>query len=468
MMKNTCRFWSLEHTVPLELRGDPLPSKGEIYRKCLHIAIPSTAESLFQSLIACVDTMMVGVLSAAAISAVGLGSQVKFLLMAVIYALNAAVVAVVARRKGEGDMVSLHRCFGYALGLALGLSVLMSILGYFFVDEILALLGASADYASAAALFVRCLLIGNIFSALSMAINSSLRGIGNANVSLLSNVAANIVNVAMNYCLISGHFFFPVWGVKGAAVATVLGNLVSFLISLYYVWGKDRELSLQKIPGLRFHRRDIHAFWVVGSGALVEQIFTRIGYLTYAAVVTHLGTVAFAAHSIGLNLVDITFMLGSGIGSAASVTVGQSVGAERKDAAVMSSHACRRLAFGASLFIAVPFLVCPDFIIGLFNKDPAVIEAGVSIMAFLALCSLFQPQMLVLSGSLRGAGDSRFVALTTLISLSVARPLLAWICCYPLRLGLLGAWVAMLADHVIRTLLNAHRCKGGKWLEIQI
>lgn len=458
----------MEETVPHSFRRDKPPNRKTIYAKCLKIAIPSSAESLFQSVIACADTMMVGVLGASAISAVGIGSQVKFLLMAVIYALNASIVAVIARRKGSGEELSLYRCFGYALSFALALSVLMSILGYFFVDEILRLLGAAPDYAADAVLFVRWLLLGNIFSALSMAINSALRGIGNANVSLFSNVTANMVNIAMNYCLISGHLGFPAMGIKGAAIATVLGNLASLLISLYYVIGKNRELSLRKIPSLSLNKRDLKAFGIVGSGALVEQVFTRIGYMTYAGIVARLGTIAFAAHSICLNLVDITFMLGSGVGSAASVTVGQSLGAEKKDAAIMSRHACQRLAFLASLFIALPFLLFPESILSLFNKDPEVIAAGSSVMFLLAACSLLQPQMLVLSGSLRGAGDSRFVALSTLISLTFIRPLMAWVCCYPLGLGLMGAWLAMIADHVIRTFLNACRCRGSKWLEIRI
>lgn len=455
--------------VPPALRMKPPPDSKKIYQKCLHLAIPSTAEALFQSVAACVDTMMVGVLSASAISAVGIGSQVKFLLMAVIYALNASIVAVVARRKGSGDTESMQRCFGYALILALTLSVIMSAIGYFSVDDILALLGATPDYASDAALYVRWLLIGNILSALSMAINSSLRGIGNAKVSMYSNVVANIVNVIMNYCLISGHLGFPAWGIKGAAIATVLGNLTSFLISLYYVCGKKRELSLfRSFSMLSVNGKDIKAFWTVASGALVEQIFTRMGYMTYAGIVAHLGTIAFAAHSIALNLVDITFMLGTGIGSAASVTVGQSLGAERKDMAIMSRHACQRLAFLASLVVAVVFLIFPEGIISLFNKDPEVIAAGTSIMVILAACSVFQPQMLVLSGSLRGAGDSKFVALCTLISLTFVRPFFAWIFCYPLGLGLVGAWIAMISDHVVRTSLNTYRCHGTKWLSIKL
>lgn len=467
-MKLSFKPWRLEQTVPQTLRTSDPPSPKKIYKDCLHIAVPSTAEALFQSLIACVDTMMVGVLSAAAISAVGIGSQVKFLLMAVIYALNYAIVAVIARRKGEGDSGSLHRCLGYSLWLAFGLSLTMSVIGYFFVGDILLLLGASPDYFDDAVLFVRCLLVGNILSALSMAINSALRGIGNARVSLISNVAANIINVIMNYCLITGHFGFPAWGIKGAAVATVLGNLASFVISLSFLLGKNRELALKKIPRISWHKKDLKAFWTVGSGSLVEQIFTRIGYLTYASIVTHLGTAAFAAHSICLNLVDITFMLGSGVGGAASVMVGQNLGAGRKDAAVMSSHACQRMAFVASLAIAIPFLFWDQEILGLFNTDPRVITAGTPVMIILAVCSICQPQMLVLSGSLRGAGDSRFVALTTLVGLTVLRPLLAWFCCYPLGLGLVGAWIGMLSDHIIRTILNTYRCHGSKWLDIKI
>ncbi|MDO4542341.1 MAG: MATE family efflux transporter [Bacillota bacterium] len=467
-MKNIPILGALRSTVPKELRSSHPPNSKTIYKGCLGLAVPSTAEALFQSLIACVDTIMVGALGAAAISAVGLGSQVKFLLMAVIYALNYAIVAIIARRKGEGNSASLHRCFSYSLILAFGLSSLMSVLGYFFVEDILTLLGASSDYIKEAALFVRWLLIGNILSALSMAINSTLRGVGNARASLISNSAANILNVVMNYCLISGNLGFPALGVKGAAIATVLGNLLSLFISFYYVIGKKQEVSLWRIPRLSLDLKDLRGFWLVGSGALVEQIFTRIGYLTYAAIVTRLGTTAFAAHSIALNLVDVTFMLGSGIAGASSVMVGQNLGAGNKEAAVMSSHACQRLALGASLFIAVPFLILPEEIIRIFTSDTGVIQAGAAVMPILALCSLFQPQMLVLSGSLRGAGDAVFVAFTTLLGLTLIRPALAWLCCYPLSLGLVGAWLGMISDHILRTVLNTRRCQGIKWLNIRI
>ena len=194
--------------APSLVKG-PLPTMREAYGNCLALAWPSALESVLIALVSSVDTMMVGGLGAAAISAVGITSQPRFLLMTPIIALNTGVTAIVARRKGEGNIEGACRSLKQALMFCLFFCILMVTGALFFARDLLILAGAQADFIDLGVEYYRIIMCGQFFACLGMTINAAQRGFGNTKVSMRSNVAANLVNLVLNYFLINGHWIFP-------------------------------------------------------------------------------------------------------------------------------------------------------------------------------------------------------------------------------------------------------------------
>lgn len=139
------KYVSSEHLArKIDFQG-PVPSTKEVYRRALNIAWPSAAETVLVSLVGSVDTIMVGGLGPAAIAAVGLTNQPKFILLALINSLNIGVTTVVARRRGQENREGAQKCVRVALMITFTLSLILAILGFVFAEPIMSISGAAAD-----------------------------------------------------------------------------------------------------------------------------------------------------------------------------------------------------------------------------------------------------------------------------------------------------------------------------------
>lgn len=148
--------------------------------------------------------------------------------------------------------------------------------------------------------------------------------------------------------------------------------------------------------------------------------------------------------------------------------VGQSLGEKRPDLAKVYGGFCQRLGFLCSAAVAFVYVVFGRDVFRLFSADPEILDYGAMIMDFVAVIVFLQISQVIYSGCLRGGGDTRFVALVSLISVACIRPLSGWLFVYPLGMGLFGAWLGLAIDQLLRLLLTMWRFKHDKWLKIKI
>ena len=462
------RLFSTTYMIKPAERVGSLPSSGEAYRKTLHLAWPSVTESVLVCLTGAVDTMMVGTISPQAISAVGITHQPKFILLALIFSLNVGITAVVARRKGEENQEGANRCMKQSLLVATMLAILLFVVGNLIAEPLLRLIGAGDDYLADAVLYFRIILVGIFFNSVGLAINAAQRGVGNTRISMTTNLTANIVNVIFNFFLIGGKCGFPKWGVMGAAIATSLGNFIAFLMAVGSILPKKRYLSLFSKAKWRFDRATIGAVSKVGLSACAEQGAMRVGFLLYSMLVANLGTIPFATHQVCMSILSISFGFGDGLAVASATLTGQSLGAKRPDMARVYTGICQRIALVISTVLFVVFILLRREIVGLFTTDSAIIEQGAILMIIIAFTTHMQTSQVVITGALRGAGDAMYVAMTSLISIAVVRPTLTWLLCYPVGLGLIGAWFGVLMDMFLRLVINYSHFKRGHWTTIKL
>lgn len=466
MILNT--FFSVNRMLKPSEKIGAIPDSRTVYQNFFQIAWPSAIESTLVGLVGAVDTMMVGGIGTDAIAAVGITNQPKFILLAAINSLNVGVTAIVARRKGENDRESANGCLRQCLLICIAIAIFMAVMGFSFASEILVFAGATPDYLDYAVSYFRILMVSIFFQAVNLTINAAQRGAGNTKISMRTNVTGNLVNVVFNYLLINGIGFFPKLGVRGAAIATALGALVACSMSVVTLLRKNAFLSFHVKGTWRLQKALLLLLVSISGSALVEQVFMRIGFFTYAKLVAALGTTAYATHLICMNILSLSFNFADGFGVAASSLVGQSLGAKRSDMAILYVKSGQRIVFCVSAILCVLFIVGRSFLVSLFTTEAEVIELGSVIMLLIACITWLQTSQVVVSGSLRGAGDTRFVALSSLISIAILRPFLAWLFCYPLGFGLIGAWFSLLADQGMRLALNFWRFSTGKWAAIKV
>ena len=452
---------------PGQVMGE-LPSSRAAYKNFFKIAWPSSLEAMLVGLVGAVDTIMVGTLGKGAIAAVGITNQPKFILLAMIFSLNVGITAVTARRKGQEDRNGANKTLRAGILLSTMISLLMSMLGYLFAKPILLFAGAEESYLSDAMDYFKVVMFSIPFQSLNLTINAAQRGCGKTKISMWTNVVSNVVNIIFNYFLINGIGMFPKLGVKGAAIATAMGACAACLISMATLLRKNNYLSVHHKTGWSIRRQELRPITKVSGSAFVEQVFMRVGFLAYAAIIARLGTMEYATHLICMNILTISFSFGDGLSIAASALVGQNMGAKRPDLSIVYGKTGQRLAFLISSAIFFLFLFGRSFLVSLFSNEADIIALGANIMILAALGTHAQTSQVVISGCLRGAGDTAYVAITSLISVAIIRPFLTWLLCFPLGFGLYGAWIALLVDQVFRMLSSLRRFSGGKWCNISL
>lgn len=446
----------------------PLPTNSEVYKRAFQIAWPSALETILVALIGAIDTMMVGGIGTNAIAAVGICTQPKFIIMATLLGLNTGVNVVVARRKGEGRQDDANKTLRNALLLSFLLSLLLSTIGFVFAKPMLMLAGASADYLSISVVYFRYIMIGTFFQLMSLTMTAAQRGAGKTKISMVCNLSANFVNVIMNALLINGLFFFPRLEVAGAAIATMIGNIVAFLLALITLLRNNGYLHIHLKDDWKLDADTLHAIFKISIPSLVEQIFLRIGFFTYSRAVANLGTIDYATHLICMNVMTISFGLGDGLSIASSTLVGQSLGAKRSDLAMIYGKVLQRIGLLMSIIMGIGIALFNTEIMCLFSQDILVIEKGETILLMLALVIQFQVNQVITMGCLRGAGDAKFVAFISLITITFIRPIGTYVLAYGVGLGLVGAWLSIYLDQITRLLTSKYRFNQSEWMKIQV
>lgn len=449
---------------------------SELYKDIVKIAWPSFVELLLTQLASMVDLMMVGSMGGEvhpeigvqALSAVGLTTQPKFLLMGAFVALNTGVTALIARYKGQNDKEKANLVVRQGLMFTFFITLILSILGTVFARPMVVFMGSTEDIVTKwATQYLQIQMIGFMTMALTSTITASLRAVGDSKTCMIYNLIANAVNVVFNWLLIYGNLGMPELGVAGASLATVIGQFVAFLIAFTVILKGNGFLKLELKLGFKPDKQILGNIINIGIPAMVEQLLMRAGMVIFAKTVASLGTTSFATHNVCMNIQALSFMTGQAFAVSATTLMGQSLGKRRTDMAQAYCSRTRSIGFAFSIFLAVIFVFFGGTIVSFYNSDPDIIRMGGHIMLFVAFLQPFQSSQFIIAGGLRGAGDTKSTARITFITVLLVRPIVA-ILLVKLGLGLYGAWIAMACDQMLRSGLVLGRYQSGKWKLIKL
>jgi len=478
------RLLATEYMVKPEKRHGEIPDSREAYGASLRIALPAVVEMVSMSLMGMIDTIMVGRLDAhgVAVASVGLTIQPRMIFLAIFFALNISVTAIIARNKGAGDMRAVRSCLKTALVINLILGVLVTVISVSLARPMMMISGAQADTIAPATSYFRITSFALLFQVMTMTICAAQRACGNTKITMKVNVVAKVLSVVLNFLLIEGRLGFPRMEVDGAAWSTVIAAFVAFCLAAYTVVHRNSPLYInlnvkvlvnlfQKVVGfgakphgLDFDFQMLRKIGKLTSGSIVEQIGLRVGFFLYALVVANLGTEEFAAHLIVMQLMALSFTFADGIGIATTSLVGQNLGKKRPDLSTVYGKIGLRLAIFCALALSGICVVFRFWFPMLFSAYEGIIETAAGLILILAVIMPFQTAQVVMGGSLRGAGDTRFVALTMILTVGILRPAMGFLLTYPLGWGLTGAWIAIIVDQAARLAMLLTRFVRGKWI----
>lgn len=446
----------------IEMSRDNLP------KAVLLLAWPIIVEMLLQSTVGIADTAMVGRLGPASIAAVGLGNQFIMFLLTIFAAVRTGVTVLVARTIGAKDFKGANDAARQALIVTLFFGLFVAFIGIFFPEAGYRMLGAGEDVIAVGAGYMRWRALAALFACIIMVVTGILRGCGDTLTAMKVNVSVNLINIFFNWVLIFGNLGFPKLGTAGAGAATMFARLIGAALMISVLFKGKVNVQLKKTDSFKLHTPTLKRLFSIGIPAGIEQIFMRGAQLFFTMIVTNLGTAMYAAHQVVLRADSLAFMPGFGFSVAATALVGQNLGAKQPDEAKRAGKITMYMAIALMTAVGILLFIFARQAMIFFTNDIEVIEAGIPILKMMAFSMPFMAVARVSAGALRGAGDTKFVMWGTGASIWLARLVTAFILVNVFNLGLMGAWIGMFADHVVRALIFLARFLKGKWIFIKI
>ena len=434
---------------------------NQIRRAVLTLALPVTVSSLLQRTEGILDIFLVGGLGATAIAAVGIGQLLVFFAVTVVASLTVGATVVIAQLWGARRFTDAGQAAVHVLALALVISLALMALGILVSRPAMKLLGAAPDVVTLAGPYLDIIFLVIPFTIVIQVLSGILHGTADTRTPMYAMIGVNVLHVLLAYPLIYGRWGFPNLGINGAAVAVGAAESVGVLVLLI-------RCSTLFVRPTRLRRDLARAVWDVGLPVFGERVMQQVGVLLYTKLVLMYGTVAYAAHQVGLSIEAFSFLPGYGFAVAAATMAGQSIGAGKYARAKLENWEANRLAACVMAGMGLLFFFFPYALLRAFTDDPAVIELGTLFLKIVALLQIPLALTMVLSGSLRGAGDTRYIMGTTIVGMWGVRLPLACIAALWLQLDLIFVWSAMVADWTIRMGLLIVRYRSERWHGIQV
>jgi len=409
----------------------------------LKIAGPIVLAEIGWMAMGIVDTIMVGPLGPAAISAAGIGSSLFFAIaifgMGLMLGLDALVSQSYGAQRIDDCVRWLHH--GVALALVVTPAVMAITWGlYLTIDW----WGLHPDIEALAGPYLRITILGTLPLLLYASFRRYLQGLHVVRPIMAALVSANLVNAAGNWMLIYGHLGMPALGVEGAAWATALARvyMAAFLVIAIARVHRRRGAAHPHVP-LRLDLARMTRLVRLGFPA-ASQIALEVG--VFAASTTLAGRLdpaASASHQISLNLASLAFMVPLGLASSAAVRVGHAVGAGDQARTVRAGWTA--LATGAAItsLMGIAILLWREPMLRVFTQDSGVIEIGTGLLIIAAAFQLFDGTQAVATGVLRGIGDTRMPMIMNVIGHWVLGLPAGYLLCFSLGWGVRGLWIGL-------------------------
>lgn len=450
-------------------------------RDTFRIAIPSIIEHIANVVVGFADTMMVATLGTVATAAVGINSTVTWFLMAFATLFSVGTTVQVAQSIGADNHKRAKRAAINGLSSGFILFTLIFVFIFSLSTYIPKWLGAEDEILQDAASYLKIWTIAIIPMFLGRIASSILRGIGNTKVPMAVAFFVNILNIVGNFFLIYNTRVitipiigakFTIWGaglgVTGAAISTSLSNALGGLIMLYLLFNGSQTIKLYLEDLFKFEKVLLKHIFKTGAPATGQDLITNMGQVLYQKMVASLGTIQVAAHHLATTAESLSYMPASGFSVAATTLIGQSLGAGEKEDAENFGRLCFILSLFAGVFSGLMLYIFPRQLMSLFSKDAAVIEEGVGALRIIAFVQPLFNATIVLTGVLRGAGDTKVPLYAALGGMWFVRLISAYIFINVFNWGLKGAWLGMLLDLSIRFVIVFYRYIKKDWLNAEI
>lgn len=386
------------------------------YRRLVTLVIPIALQSMITHAVSLADNVMVGSLGEIAISGVYVASQIQSFYMMIIIGLGATMGVLATQYWGKGDRRSVVQIIGIAMKIGLGIAVTLLLVMFFMPRPVLGLFTDDEAVISEALSYIRIFCFTYVFFCITNVLISAFRCVEKVRIGLLISSITLVVNIALNWVLIFGHFGFPALGVVGAAIATLVARALETVIVIVYAWRYEKQLRLRFRELFDVHMPLLRDFFKYGLPVILGDLFWGVNITIQGMIIGHLGADVIAAASISNVVFSIVGVFVYGTANASAVIIGQTVGSGNVPLVKQYARTLQILFLIVGLATGLLLFLVKDPILSLYHISPASMTLARQFMLVLCVTIVGTAyQMSSLTGIVRAGGATHFVLYNDLI-----------------------------------------------------
>lgn len=393
-------------------------TEGVIWKQLLYFFFPILLGTFFQQMYNTVDAVVVGqYVGTEALAAVGgTAGQLINLLVGFFVGLSSGATVIIAQFWGSRDWQKVSDTVHTAIAMAVAGGAILMVVGMLAARQVLTWMNTPADVIELSIVYVRIYCSGMIFSLIYNVGSSILRAVGDSKRPLYFLIVCCLANIVLDL------FFVLVlhMGVAGVGIATVLSQVISAVLVIATLLRSQNATRLF-VKKIRIHAALLGDIVKIGLPAGFQSVLYSLSNIVVQTAVNGFGTTTVAAYTAYGKMDGLFWMVIGAFGVSITTFVGQNFGAQKFDRLHKSVRVCLLMALCATLLLEAIFLFGGEFILGLFSRDAAVIAAGVDITWHIAPTFVLYICIEVLSGALRGTGDSLVPMIMTSVGVCLLR-----------------------------------------------
>jgi len=395
-----------------------------------------------------VDAIMVGRFSTQELAYQAIGLAPMMFIMVTSFGLLMGTLVRTAYNVGAGTPENCGNVWQRSLGYGLVISMI-GLVASIFGTEFLHLTGQEEDIAVGGGEVILILGFSTPFMLIFVTSAFFLEGLKRPKPGMYLMIAANILNVFLNWIFVFGQFGLPAMGASGSAWATFGVRMFSAVILVWYIWNlKDHEVF-----GIRKRQARSWSSWAhqrkIGYSAGLSNGIESAAFSSMNIFAGLLGALPLAAFSVAFNNLALVFMIALGIGTATAVCVGNAHGRGDVRDMAFAGWTGLGLTFVAMSLLGVPLIFAPDLIAGVFSTDPALVAAAAPLIAFVAFVLIADGGQSVMAHALRGRSETWVPAVLHVVSYLVIMMPGAWLLSHTFGRGAIGLFEAILIASLV-------------------
>jgi putative MATE family efflux protein len=428
----------------------------------LQLCWPIFIENFLRISLTSVDVFQLSMFSSDAAAAVGLINSFTFFIVILYQMVTTGASIVISQNLGaKRDRDATLAGLG-SVNLVVVFALVLSAAVVCFASPLLSLYKLESAIHDYALQFLVVYGAGSVFMAMNMVQGSIMRAYGHTREPMYVNILANALNILGNFFFLFGPLDAPLKGAMGVAISTIFSQLCA-CVTLQLLMRRKREIGIKYGEALAVPRRIYRDILAIGVPTAGENLSYNLAQIVNMAFITSLGKAAMQANVYSTTLVRFVFIASMSIGAATQIMVGHFVGAGLEDKAYKDVFKYHRIGLAISLGMACLLNLLKPGLLSVFRPDAQTLGLCGLI---LLLSILYEPGRsfnLIFIPGLKGSGDVKFPVFVGIISMWGIGVLGAYLLGIVLKMGLVGIYVAMMADEWIRGIIMAARWKSGAW-----